>query len=249
MNLEKAITVFGEGFCFTRSFTHPYIVVKEGPLWVLRDDPKRGKPRSEEVLIYGLTAKEAIHAIREYGPGRYKLCVIHGPDQDVEAVRREYKAAGFRAMSQEPFFVHDLLELPEADSRVRRVSTQDEAEEVGKAAGSRQMLTDYIGPDDSPLRLYAAYVEGKPVGWVRSIRVGEAAWVSNLYVRPEHRRAGLGRSLMATMLADDHRLGIRYSVLLASLAGAKLYPHLGYRQIGTLQLFSPAARAGEKYVA
>lgn len=41
------------------------------------------------------------------------------------------------------------------------------------------------------------------------------------------------------MLQDDHATGSTQAVLLASHTGAKLYPVVGYEQIGTLLLFTP----------
>jgi GNAT superfamily N-acetyltransferase len=84
-------------------------------------------------------------------------------------------------------------------------------------------------------------VEDRPIGWTRSIRThDDCAWVAGLFVAKEHRRMGVGRSLLSAMLDDDARFGVRWSVLLASSAGAMLYPHLGYREQGLLAIFTPA---------
>lgn len=68
-------------------------------------------------------------------------------------------------------------------------------------------------------------------------------WVSNLFVHPDYRRRGIGKSLMSTMLNEDADYGVKYSALLASKTGALLYPHLGYEQHGVLLIFTPR-RAG-----
>lgn len=78
---------------------------------------------------------------------------------------------------------------------------------------------------------------------MKSVRIGNAAWVADLNVLPASRRRGYGGALMRTLLADDARLGVRTRVLLASGAGAKLYPLLGHERIGPLQLFSPRSSA------
>jgi hypothetical protein len=44
---------------------------------------------------------------------------------------------------------------------------------------------------------------------------------------------------MGAMLTDEARGGVMWSVLLASLTGARLYPHLGYEERGLLLVFSP----------
>lgn len=45
--------------------------------------------------------------------------------------------------------------------------------------------------------------------------------------------------LLNQMLQDDAAYGARQAVLLASHTGAKLYPVVGYEQIGTLLLYAP----------
>ena len=84
-----------------------------------------------------------------------------------------------------------------------------------------------------------AQIDDKIIGGVTSVIAGKRTWVSGLLVRPQHRRKGVGRSLMATMLRDDRAFGSRGSVLLASHTGAKLYPVLGYEQIGELLMLTP----------
>ncbi|AIE83646.1 GNAT family N-acetyltransferase [Fimbriimonas ginsengisoli] len=242
IGIPEAIQAFGRGFTFTRSFTHPYEFVQVGPLWVMRDGPRRRGPyRGEEILAHGISPEEVAEAIREYAPERYAVCAIEGMDTDLEALKDRYKELGFRLLRREPMMVRPLRaedQLARHPSVVR-INHREEADRVAVAAGGRQILPLHLGLDDSPLRLYAWMQEDVPVGWVRSIRCGEAAWVSNMYVHPNHRRKGIATHLLSAMLFDDRRLGIANSVLLASNAGSKLYPSLGYEQIGLLQLFVP----------
>ena len=63
-----------------------------------------------------------------------------------------------------------------------------------------------------------------------------------MYVVPSFRRRGIGRALLCRMLRDDRDGGAKMAVLLASHTGAKLYPVVGYEQIGTLLLFTPSKR-------
>ena len=140
----------------------------------------------------------------------------------------------------EPVMMHELKRIPrfEEPVEIMRVATQDLAEQVNKAARSRQILPEHLGKD-SPLRQYAALVDDKPVGWVRSIDVEQATWCADMYVVPEFRRRGIARAMMAQMLRDDRAHGSKLAVLTASHAGAKLYPIVGYKQIGTLMLYTP----------
>jgi predicted GNAT family acetyltransferase len=102
------------------------------------------------------------------------------------------------------------------------------------------MREDHLGRDDAPLRQYAALDgDGAIVGWAKSIVVGDATWVQGMYVRPEFRRQGIARAMLSRLLRDDRAHGSRASFLLASHTGAKLYPVVGYEQIGELLLFIP----------
>ena len=233
------------GFAFTRSFTHPYWIVQVGPLWVLRDAPRKsGDYRKEEVISFGLSAEETVRALGRHKSTGFALCVIHGPEQSPLAVKEDFKSYGFRLLTTEPLFVCETKNVPRFASRmdVRRVITPEDAERVRIADRRRQILPEHLEVDDAPLRLYAAFDGDRAVGWVRSIRTGtDSAWVSNMFVVPDLRRKGIGKALMSAMLVDDSIFGIKHSVLLASTSGSKLYPALGYRQIGLLQLFSPRA--------
>ena len=94
-----------------------------------------------------------------------------------------------------------------------------------------------LGIDDAPHRLYAVMDGIRACGWVGSVKCGHHTWIADLFVLPEYRGRGFGRALLAEVTREDRRLGYSASVLLASAAGARLYPHIGYDQIGTLQLF------------
>ena len=243
MTLDDAVQVFGRGFSYTRCFVKPFEFVPEGPLWVMRDAlPREKRTRVDEILAVSLRAAVTEKAIRSYNPHRCLLCTINGLEDAPSDVKADYKAHGFRALRSEPFFVHQINpdHLPEPSFDVRVVSTVEEAELVKQAEGKRQIRPSDLAEADPTLVLFAAWENGIPVGWVRSIRTHpDAAWVSNLGVASSHRRRGIGSALMQAMLRHDAGRGIKHSVLLASTAGAMLYPSLGYRQIGLLQMFSP----------
>ena len=239
--LHHAIEVFARGFCFTRSLTHPYLAERVGQIWVVRDAPrKRGEYRREEWIAYGVTPEEIDETARKHTRGRFAVCAIYGVNESDQPLREGFKALNYRLGGTEPIMVHELKRIPRFDSSVEilRVTTADLAERVNKAARSRQVLSEHLAKD-SPLRQYVALVDDKPVGWVRSIDVEQATWCSDMYVMPEFRRRGIARAMMAQMLRDDRAHGSKLAVLTASHAGAKLYPIVGYKQIGTLMLYTP----------
>ena len=260
MDLASAIDVFTRGFAAVRNRTHPYLVDRLGPLWRLQDAPRPGKrpPRRREYIAIEGNAVRLDRMVRRDiasagGEERYSLGIVHDGQGRREEVEQAWKALGYRYIVHEPFFVRTLPPAPRGRSPlpVKRVTNPDLARRVAKAAGSGQIPESAISDDDADWRLFAAWEGAAPVGWVSSIRVRrDAAWVANLYVLPSHRHGGVGGALMRGLLRDDAARGIRYSVLLASFAGARLYPRLGYEQIGALQIFTPRpAAAGRRKAA
>jgi len=239
--MHQAIEVFARGFCFTRSFTHPYLAERVGEIWVVRDAPrKRGEYRREEWIAHGVTPEEIDETARKHTRGRFAVCAIYDADESDQLLRTGFKALNYRLAGTEPIMVHQLKRIPRFEEPVEivRVITADLADRVNKAARARQILPEHLGKD-SPLRQYAALVADKPVGWVRSIDVEQATWCADMYVMPEFRRRGIARAMMAQMLRDDRTHGSKLAVLTASHTGAKLYPIVGYKEIGTLMLYTP----------
>ena len=179
--LHHTIEVFARGFCFTRSFTHPYLAERVGRIWVVRDAPrKRGEYRREEWIAHGITPEEIDATARKHTRGRFAVCAIHGVDESDQPLRSGFRALGYRLGATEPVMVHELKRIPRLNNPIEivRVTTADLAERVNKAARFRQILPEHL-VDDSPLRQYAALVDDKPVGWVRSIDVEQATWCAD----------------------------------------------------------------------
>jgi GNAT superfamily N-acetyltransferase len=244
-DLRRAIEIFVRGFAFTRSFTHPYVAERVGPLWVVRDGPRKRHTdyRREEWVAHRVAPAEVERIARRHTRGGYAICAIRAPDEPDGPLRAAYKALGYRLGTTEPMMFHSLSRIPRLPEPVpiQRVTTPDLAQSLAKAARGRQVLPEHFA-SDSPLRQYVALDGTKPVGWVRSITAGKATWVSNMFVRPDYRRRGIGRSLLARMLRDDRSAGATCSVLLSSHTGAMLYPRVGYQRIGELLLFTPVRR-------
>ena len=240
-DVDAAIEAFARGFSYTRSFTHPYLAERVGPVWVMRDAPReRGDYRNEEWVAHGAAPAEVDRLAREHTRGRYAVCAIRAADEPDSPLREGYKALGYRLMTTEPLMVHHLQTVPEFSSpaEIRRVLDRELADRLASEARTRQVLPRHLSGDDS-LRQYVALVDGDIAGWVRSITAGNSTWCSNMFVKPEFRRQGIARAMLARMLQDDRAAGARTAVLLASHTGALLYPVVGYRQIGTLLLFTP----------
>ncbi len=242
VDVTEAIDAFLRGFCAEKSRAHPYEWALVEGVWVMRDAPRRNPRdyRKEEWIAYDLQPAEVDRVARRHARGRYFIGAIHRADEPDELLRREYKLLGYRLLATEPLLVHRLKRIPRSSSptAIQRVRTQALAEQFAKATRTRPIPPEQLGVS-APFRQYVALDEGEIVGWVRSVDAGASTWCSNMYVRPSHRRRGIGASMLSKMLRDDRTRGAARSVLLSSHAGALLYPRVGYEKIGGLLIFAP----------
>jgi GNAT superfamily N-acetyltransferase len=242
-DVRDAIGVFVRAYCAGKCATHPYEASRVGELWVMRDAPRKNPRdyRKEEWVAYGVAPSEVDAAARQHTRGRFFVCPVIAASESDESLKNDYKLLGYRLWAREGLFIHRLAPIPRVRSPLvlARVRTRTMAERFGKATRSRPIPPEHLA-SNAPFRQYVATEGNALIGWVRrSTNVEGAAWCSDMYVRASHRRQGIGRSLLAKMLRDDRASGARQSVLLASKAGALLYPHVGYEQIGTLLIFAP----------
>jgi GNAT superfamily N-acetyltransferase len=240
--IEFAIEVFVRGHSAGRSRTFPYEVARIGPLWVMRDAPRRNPRdyRKEVWIAHGVDARKVNSVARQHTRGRFFVCVMIAQGEPDEPTRVAYKALGYRLLATEGFFVHRLKRIPKSPSPVaiERVQTAELAARLGKVTRTRPIATDLLG-DDAPFRQYVALDGMDIVGRVRSVNAIGATWCTDMYVSPSHRRRGIGQALLSRMMRDDRARGSRSSVLTASHTGALLYPRVGYERIGTLFMFVP----------
>lgn len=252
--LGHAIQTFGKGFATIRSVTSPFEFLPHGHAWLLRDQVPSKSNRYQELVVRSNFASdpmepERVRTMVEALGEKACACVLHDLEVEASVVRNAYKAVGFRLITTEPMMALDIDQRATTSIpvHIRRVTSESELESVVKAARRRKVRPGGLIEDDAEIRLFAAWDGDLVVGWLRSVpteRPGcpsggvATTWGADLYVRPSHRRRGLGRQLMSAMLEEDARLGYRKAVCLASHTGALLYPSMGYRQIGLLQLFS-----------
>jgi GNAT superfamily N-acetyltransferase len=240
--IEFAIEVFVRGHSAVRSRTFPYEASRVGPLWVMRDAPRRNPRdyRKEEWIAHVVDAKQVDALARRQTRGRFFVCAMIREGEPDEPTRAAYKALGYRLLATEGFFVQRLKRIPKSRSPVpiERVRTPELAERLGKATRLRPVPSHLLG-DDAPFRQYVALDEEEIVGRVRSVDAAGATWCADMHVNASHRRRGIGQALLSRMLRDDHARGSKCSVLTASHTGALLYPRLGYERIGTLFMFAP----------
>jgi GNAT superfamily N-acetyltransferase len=245
--IRQALDVFVRGFSAEKSRTHPYEFARIGKAWLMRDAPRKNPRdyRKEEWVAYQVAASDVDAVARKMTRGRFFVCAVRSMEEPEEPLRASYKELGYRLLSTEPLFVHRLKRIPTPENSVaiERVTTPEMAARFGKATRTRPIPAEKL-VKDAPFRQFVALDGKRLIGWVRSVDAGDSTWCSNMYVAPSHRRRGIGSALLCHMLRDDRRRGFKQSVLLASHAGALVYPRVGYEQIGLLYIFAPKRRVG-----
>jgi GNAT superfamily N-acetyltransferase len=240
--MDFAIEVFVRGHSAGKSRTFPYEASRVGPLWLMRDAPRKNPRdyRKEEWIAHDVDAREVDAIARRHTRGRFFVCAMVGAGEPDEPTRSTYKALGYRLLATEGFFVQRLSRIPKSPPPVpiERVLAPELAARLGKATRTRP-IPDHLMGDDAPFRQYVALDGEAIVGRVRSVDAVGATWCADMHVNPSHRRRGIGQALLSRMLRDDRARGSKCSVLTASHTGALLYPRVGYERIGTLFMFVP----------
>lgn len=240
--IVKAIEVFVRGFAFTKSRTYPYEVLQINGVWAMRDAERKNAQdyRKEEWIGFGVEPSLLHETARKNTRGRYFLGALETDPDAISKTRDIYRSLGYRLLSTEPLFIHDLSRIPSGRSsaNIVRMNTGPLAEAYAKEAKLRPIPAEHLA-SNSPWRHYLAFADDRIVGWVSSIKVDDSNWCSNLVVRSAFRRKGIGSALLCKMLRDDRTRGSSRSILLSSHVGALVYPEVGYRQLGTLLILVP----------
>lgn len=238
MTLERATGVFVEAFSASRSVAHPYPFVRYGSIYVMRDDPPRRRPRKAEVVVAGAEPAAVVSLIGQIDLGWHFIADIRSTEEEASQGDRAYGGLGYRRLATEWVFGHDLQQVPvyECDPPVQFIETPD----AYAAIPQRVPQPRKWRPD---ARQYAIWDQDRDYGWVMSRPTGNDAYVEDLFVHADVRRKGFGRALMSRLLLDDRAAGVENSVLIASSAGSRLYPQLGYVPLGVLRIYCPRDRA------
>lgn len=237
MTLDRAIEVSVHGFAAGKSVFYPYTVRDVSGLYHLADAPPRKGARKQEVFAVDRRPEEVCDLIQAAGIEWHFLCDVAPAGADLQARKAAYKALGYRALATEWVFGHDLRDIPtlKSDPPVRLVRTAEEWASLPHETRQRQRWTEAF-------RQYAIWDADRAYGWAQSRQHEQYAYTSDLHVPEAHRRRGFGRALMSQLLRDDRERGLEGNALIASSAGARLYPHLGFELLGALQILCPARR-------
>lgn len=236
ISLTEAVEVFAVAFARQKSLTWPCEITRDDQLWLMQDR-ERKKPRKAEILAISKSIAEIERFRSETGSGWHFLCDIWPTGTDLTERTNEVKAAGYRKLSTEWIFTHDLREIQPVEKASHDVApaTQLEYEKI-------HQLSPQWRKWNPEARQYAWLEDEKMVGYVSAHPVQDHEFVMDLHVREDFRRQGIASALMTRLLQDDQKLAVNTSVLVASAAGATLYPRLGYVERATLTIYCPKDR-------
>lgn len=121
----------------------------------------------------------------------------------------------------------------------RLVTEPDESE----AAAVSAMQGRVDGMFEKPsFRLGVAAVSGGLVSSARAAMGGKGIWIiDNVLTVAEHRRRGLGRAVIETLLAEGRSLGARASIVVAEPESLAFYEALGFERRATALTFRALA--------
>jgi GNAT superfamily N-acetyltransferase len=75
---------------------------------------------------------------------------------------------------------------------------------------------------------FVGWLDGEPVAVGLGVHFGEAGWVGNIAVRPEHRRHGFGTAMTEAVASWLRARGARTVLLTATVEGSRVYERIGF---------------------
>jgi GNAT superfamily N-acetyltransferase len=130
-------------------------------------------------------------------------------------------------------------QAPSPDLDVDADGNSDDVARINDAAygydGDFMRAIRELAPGEA--RLYVARVDGNPCSSVGAFDHGDNCDISLVATLPEAGGRGLATALMVRALADARERGCATSTLVATRQGRPIYERLGYRPLGTLQMW------------
>lgn len=223
--------------------THPYIIDRVSQhIFRLHDSPRSfGDYRKDEYINFECSPEYVLSHAQQHSSHKYALCSLVKDGDNLGESKAVYKLLGCRLASTESLMSTQIECDPPEDIAfpILEIADTEHANAIAKAWRRRQIRLTDIGNPDALHRVYTIHDGTKFIASVGSVRVGETGWIASLYVNLAYRRRGIGTALMRRAMSDNYTRGIKNHVLVASHAGAKLYPTLGYQSLGTLCIYNP----------
>jgi GNAT superfamily N-acetyltransferase len=151
--------------------------------------------------------------------------------------------AGHRLDATPVAMVLDLDDLPEPDPGDLDWDSEASLDEVcainDRAYGYEDgTFARGMGrPPDGVLRFYRARLDSRPVSVVATLDLDDDCGVYWVATLPEARGRGVTSRLMHVALEDGRERGCDISTLQATKLGRPVYEALGYRDVGTLEMW------------
>ncbi len=125
------------------------------------------------------------------------------------------------------------------------------AEQAANETWSCPQLADaaMLHLDDPHVDALIALRDGKPIASVLVLAVGEGGLIEKVYVVPEARRQGVGRTMMSRAMEICARSLFKHvmlAVLPDNAPAQALYASLGFKKIGTFTAYCPGGLPGRK---
>jgi GNAT superfamily N-acetyltransferase len=143
-----------------------------------------------------------------------------------------------------------LMGAPAAGVEVRAVDAEVVADpDPAVVAGLNDATYGYPGSFGRALRSFeglralVAVAGGEPVSCALANETAGDCHVTLVATLPSHRGRGLASALVAGLVRAAHGRGCETTTLVATRAGAPVYERLGYRDVGSLEMWERALPA------
>lgn len=219
----------------------------------------------------GMTPQGAMTQVQEHfarrgGGGQCAFWVMNpsAGDGETRAMTEFLLASGHRAVEADILYLRRMPQGPirevggltiipaRASYRHTEQLARQEVGEIwggGSGAGDVDQLVQarLLHLEDPHLDEVIALKDGRAVASVGVLIVGELAQITNVYVVPDLRRQGIGRTMMSRALEICARSLLRHVFLTTDPGNApanSLYPRLGFEKIGVYRYYQKPAGNG-----
>jgi GNAT superfamily N-acetyltransferase len=111
---------------------------------------------------------------------------------------------------------------------------------VHGVAGKAMLTAQDLPPSARGKRLHAAFEDGVPIAWVRSVQHHDVwSWNDSLFTTPQARGRGVAAALMRHLHRDDALWGVRASVSFSTPENFEYHRKYGYVKLASRLRFVP----------
>jgi ribosomal-protein-alanine N-acetyltransferase len=203
----------------------------------------------DAALADDTTLEQALAEVEQYFAARGAQCLLwrtnpSAPTERVAPLVDRLEKLGYLRRVQDIMYLRHMptspvLEVPNLKIIPARASfkaARELAEEIADEWREPQLAeANMVHLDDPHWDALIALRDGKAVGKIGVLAVGEIGRVQHVYVSPAHRRKGIGRTMMSRALEICARSLFKHVFLSCrgdNAAAIALYSQLGFQKIG-----------------